>query len=353
MLTGLYPATHGWMPPNDRQAVRKSFTKLDDELVTLAEVFKQNGYRTAGASANPWITEEFGYSQGFDSFWYRPRVQASEIVKTGMRFVDSMSESGKPFFLYMHFLDPHDPYNPPDRYKAMFDGAPPSGEYHEEEQRKMNLYDAEIRYMDSEIGRFLTYLKEKGLYDDMSIIVVADHGEQFMEHGNQGHGWQLYNEEVHVPLFIKTPKQSTPKVIDVTASTVDIFPTALALADILPPKAVPGVSLLDEQALSERKGVFTEINRRLEQRAFTTPDGVKLIVQEDPEAGEKVLGVFDRRKDPLEKSPIADKDLVLALSSELNEARTYALDGRIQPESARGQLKDSTVEHLKSLGYLQ
>jgi len=359
MFTGLYPATHGWMPPNNRELVRESSTKLADELVTLAEVLKGAGYNTAAASPNPWITEEFGYHQGFDTFWYKPRVKADEIVKAGRKFIDTFLESDRPFFLYLHFLDPHDPYSPPGSMKTIFsDAAPVSGaaprrEYTKEVSDKINLYDGEIRFLDGELGKLFAYMKEKGIYDDLSIVLVADHGEQFMERGNQGHGYQLFNEEVHVPLIIKSPGQHEAKTVDVTVSTVDLYPTVLALAGVLPPQAVPGLSLLDEQALAERRGVFSEIQRKVHQKAFTTSGGMKLITEVDGEKGEHIIGVFDGKRDPNEITPVKDDELVMSLNGDLQSVYQYALEGRLQSETGRGQLKESTVEQLKTLGYLQ
>ncbi len=354
MFTGVYPATHGWMPPNRRDEVKQMAVKLDQNLTTLAETFKANGYSTAAVSPNPWITEEFGYQQGFDTFTFSARAPAEEIVKIGTAKIDQLAGEGKPFFVYLHFLDPHDPYTPPGEYKTAFTGEVPGRSYPPKELQRMNLYDGEIKYMDNQIGKLFAHLKDEGLYDDLTIIVVADHGEQFMEHGQHGHGHQLFNEEVHVPLLVKSPKIDAGRVIDVTASTVDIFPTALDAAGIASPQGLPGVSLMNDAALEARAGVFTEIEKDFRQKAFTTPDGVKLIRQTNPNESDVVLGVFDFRKDPLEKSSIKDQEVVATLSNELSEANRYALEGRLEgSETARAQMKDSTIEQLKTLGYLQ
>ena len=354
MFTGVYPATHGWMPPNRRDEVKQMAVKLDPNLTTLAETFKANGFSTAAVSPNPWITEEFGYQQGFDTFTFASRAPAEEIVKLGTAKIDELAEQGKPFFVYLHFLDPHDPYTPPGKYKTAFTGDVPDRTYSPKELSRMNLYDGEIQYMDAQIGELFSHLKEQGLYDDLTIIVVADHGEQFMEHGQHGHGHQLFNEEVHVPLFVKSPKTQAGRVVDITASTVDIFPTALDAAELALPAGLPGVSLLNDAALEARDGVFTEIQKDFTQKAFTTPDGLKLIRQTNPNDSDIVLGVFDFRKDPLEQRPVTDQEVVATLSNELTETNRYALEGRIQgSETARAQMKDSTIEQLKTLGYLQ
>ena len=354
MFTGVYPATHGWMPPNNRNEVKQMAVKLDSSLTTLAEIFQANGFSTAAVSPNPWITEEFGYQQGFDTFTYSARAPAEEIVKLGTAKIDELAQAGKPFFVYLHFLDPHDPYTPPGDFKDAFTGEVPDRTYSPKELQRINLYDGEIKYMDSEIGKLFAHLKEKGLYDDLSIIIVGDHGEQFMEHGQHGHGHQLYNEEVHVPLLVKSPKAASARVVDVTASTVDLLPTALDAAELEPKAGGPGVSLLDDQALEARTGVFTEIEKDFSEKAFTTPDGIKLIRKTNPNSSDEVLGVFNFRSDPLEERPITDKEVVATLSGELSEAHRYALEGRVQSsDTAKAQMKESTIEQLKTLGYLQ
>jgi arylsulfatase A-like enzyme len=353
MFTGFYPATHGWMPPNLRDQAKKMAVKLDPQLETLAEVFRSKGYATVGVSPNPWITQEFGFDQGFETFYAKERMVAEEVVKAGIKFIGEAQKSGKPFFAYLHFLDPHDPYSPPGAFHDAFTDTPPGRSYAPEETKKVNLYDGEILYLDSQIERLFSHLKEQGLYEDLSIIIVGDHGEQFMEHGNQGHGHQLYNEELHVPLIVKSPKHSEPKVIEVTASTVDIFRTALAAADLSTNADSPSISLFDEEALEARRGVLSEIERLVKQRSFTTSDGIKLIVQDNGDSGEEIKGLFDWRKDYTEMNPGSDAELVATLKGELGDTLRFALDGRVQGDVVRGQIKDSTIEQLKTLGYLQ
>ena len=355
MFTGLYPISHGVIPPNDRELARQDGTALAPELHTLAEIFKENGYTTLGISPNPWISEEFNFHQGFDTFLFRLRVDAARIVKEGIELLNKAKGEEKPFFLYMHFLDPHEPLNPPERYSQIIAAEPTLTGYGEKEKKKIDLYDAEIRFADQKIGEFFSYLKAEGLYDDVAIVLVADHGEQFMEHGHQGHGLQLYDTELRVPFMFKLPHIKDGKRVGVTANTIDIFPTVLEMAQLPVPAEKPGFSLLSEEKISTRRGVYSEINRKLnEQRAFTTPDGMKLILEYDKDQKVNVLGVFNSRVDPKEVSPIMDPELVSSLSTELANARQLALEGKTQTEvNTRIQVKDSTLEQLKTLGYLQ
>ena len=357
MFTGLYPLTHGVIPPNSREQAQENNTKLPETLVTLAEVFKGNGYKTFGFSPNPWISQEFGFDQGFDTFWHKSRADADEITSRGLEAIKESVKKREPFFAYLHYLDPHDPYKPPQKYQDLMASEPPiGGSYGEDEIRKLQLYDAEIRFTDDKVGEVLAYLKAEGIYDDVAIVVVADHGEQFKERGHQGHGFMLFDEEVHVPFMFKPAKSSGGKRSDITVSTVDVFPTVLEMASISFPPDKPGFSLLSEEKIGKRSGVYSEISRKInDQRAFVTPDGLKLIVEFGKDGSEKTLGVFNSRKDPFEVAPIEDAELVASLRQELNNARQLALDGKIEqsPESSGAQVKDSTLEQLKTLGYLQ
>src|SRR5690606_12803070 len=117
-----------------------------------------------------WITEEFGFNQGFDSFWFRSRADASLINEKGLGMLHGAVEKGEPFFLYLHYLDPHDPYRPPQEYKDLMKDEPEITGYGDVEKRKLELYDAEIRYTDAKIAEVFAYLKEKGLYDEVAIV---------------------------------------------------------------------------------------------------------------------------------------------------------------------------------------
>lgn len=372
MFTGLYPSTHRMMPPNDRDLAKKGLTRLSDELTTLAERLKKHGYKTAGVSPNPWITKQFGYTQGFDRFYFIARQPADKIAESGREIIEMWDSEGskEPFFLYLHFLDPHDPYTPPGEYATRFKGPLQSSPftYTPELQEKINLYDGEIAFLDTELGRFFEYLKARKLYDDAVIVIVSDHGEQFMEHGDERHGYKLFNEEVHIPLFIKTAREGdSGKTIDQTVSTVDILPTLLDRVGIKPPKELPGVSLLNERALKERRGVISEIRKKYDLKSVTDLPGKRLIMdvpfdENNPDPARSLeawvaprnIGVFDTRNDYACRVPIQNRGLEARLKGSFDEIHTGALRSIVAPLNTKGEeIKDETLEQLKSLGYLQ
>ena len=234
MFTGLYPTEHGMMPYAHRKKAIKTSTILKDELETIAEMYKKGGYKTAAISSNPWIGPDFGYTQGFDDFLHINRAKAEKINQAAFEKLQGFKNEGKSFFLY-----PHWPYAPPDEFKEMYENQEPvtyNGEniYTDKEQNFINLYNGEISYLDHHLQLLFDKLKSLSLYDDLIIIVVGDHGEQFMEHGAQGHGYYLYNEEIHVPLMLKVPGQEASQ-IQQTVSTIDILPTLLKLSNLKVP----------------------------------------------------------------------------------------------------------------------
>lgn len=367
ILTGLYPTSHGMMPPNDREAARGA-SKLNPSLNTLAERFVEAGYSSAALTPNPWMSKEFGYEQGFGEYHYLLRARADVITNNAIEVVDRLRGSSKPFFLYVHYLDPHDPYDPPGEFAGMYKGATERKfSYPAKMADFIAAYDGEISYMDREIGRFFDHLKANKLWEDAVIVIVGDHGEQFMEHGDHRHGFKLFNEELHVPLMLKAPRAVRARGrVDHTVSTVDIAPTVLQLAHLPISPGMPGVSLLDDAAIEKRRAVLSEIRRKYSQKGVTARDGKKLILEvplaedsadlaislqrwENP----NVVGIFDRNQDYEEREPVQDTTAYSDLRGQFEELLKEAVRLRVQGADARAEVSDETLEQLKSLGYLQ
>jgi arylsulfatase A-like enzyme len=371
MFTGLYPSSHRMMPPNDRELAKKGLTRVSDDLEMLAERLKTAGYVTAGVSPNPWITKQFGYTQGFDQFYFIDREPANKIAESGREIIEAWEKKkvSDPFFLYLHFLDPHDPYTPPGEYATKFAGPLQRSPftYSKDMQDKINLYDGEIAFLDQELGKFFDYLRSKKLYDDLVIVIVSDHGEQFMEHGDERHGYKLYNEEVHIPLLLKTGRAiDRGRVINETVSTVDILPTLLARTGIKNPDTLPGVSLMDEAALKARRGIMSEIRKKYDMKSVTDLPGNRLIMdvafdETNPDpmrsleawVAPRTLGLFDSRNEYACMQPVQNRGIEARLRGTFDELHTTALKALVAPLSSGEQIKDETLEQLKSLGYLQ
>lgn len=364
MFTGLYAASHAMVPPTHLQGrARRMSVRLSGECETLAELLRRGGYRTAAVTSNPWLAPEFGLGQGFEVEDYvRIGLKApDDVTATATNLLDRLVDDGTPFFLYLHYMEVHKPYD------LLAPGEPPFGPVHgdwpypPEVEESVRRYDGEIRLVDRRIGELFDELRRRGLYDTSIIIVTADHGEQFGERGYEGHGGELYAEETHIPLLLKN--EGRPGVVPETVSNIDIFATVLDAASIPVPPGVPAVSLLDGRGLKARKGVLAESFLNTHEKAFVSREGKKLLLDlglphiperraiERQTAEARVKGLFDLEKDRFETAPLDEPRLFESLRAELLAVLRRALDRRI--EAAPGSVPDKTLEELRSLGYVR
>jgi arylsulfatase A-like enzyme len=357
LFTGLYPTAHGV----DHRLRRNQlpYDAISEDFTTLAEVFAAAGYRTAGVTANAWVSSERGYSQGFQQWIEVRRVRARRINHLGIEFLESWRGSSEPFFLYLHYMDPHPPLRVPREFRELFDAdsydfLPPSAKLRDEAV----LYDAEIRYLDTALGELFAYLEEAGLWEDLVVVLVADHGRQFLEHGEWGHGKELYNEETHVPFLLKADGRRGH--VESTVSTIDLYPTLLRVAGLGWPGPVQGVALPEQLELRRERGAFSEVTVRRNHKSFVGPGELKLvldfegqshdIVDESMEKG--VVGLFATRDDHLEQHPLDDPEATQRLRAGLYRQYRESVEIRGSVEPGRGALGAETIEELRHLGYL-
>ena len=237
LFTSLLPGRHRAVQLRD---------PLDPGHVTLAEMLQGRGYATGAVIANSVIyLQGLNFEQGFDFFdgihgaEKRPSkmVEAAAVVDGALAWLDE--RSGFPTFLYVHTVDPHVPYTPPPPFDRMYTPHPaadhkatdPRLDYRGEpldRDRFVAQYDGEIAYGDREFGRFVQSLKQRGLYDRALIVFMADHGEEFLDHGQWLHGRSVYDELIRIPLIVKFPDQRDGgRRIAQQVQEVDILPTIL------------------------------------------------------------------------------------------------------------------------------
>ncbi len=219
---------------------------LSPRLPYLPDLLHQHGYQT-GAFVGSLILDPLegtapGFDRGFDVYdaGFRLRPHGADRYKTVERRAEVVVSHAlawlshapdKPFFLWVHLYDAHDPYDPPSPYKERFASQP---------------YDGEIAYADACVGKLLDALRKHGLYDETLVAVMADHGESLGAHGENTHGVFLYDETLHVPLLIKLPLNGAAgRRVDTRAGLVDVAPTILSAAGITPPEEMQGRSLLE------------------------------------------------------------------------------------------------------------
>lgn len=405
LMTGRFVHNHGVVSSRDA---------LADDAHTLAEALRERGYRTAAFSGNPWITPEFRFDQGFDEFesgramgpqltvLYRTLRRVDRLLPVNLarrafwgasanlgnserdrQLTDAAVEwigqqsAANPFFLYMHLIGPHDPYDPPAEYVRRFrepgwDGRkgptkPPArvqtdfdtAEPLDETQRAALIaqYDGAIAFADEQFGRLLEALRRSGQLDRTLVVVVADHGEEFYEHGNWRHGNQLYSEVVHVPLLFRIPGQAAAKRTDL-AMLVDVFPTVVGLVDGAgaADAAVDGRPLFASGAESATATAFSEhwwfdggtYNSRMVRRG-----PLKLMESRDEARGKEKTELYDLASDASEKRNLLENPTAVSENGlgELQGLLARFGDKVSVASAVRVDVEQSTKERLRQLGY--
>ena len=366
LLTGLYPSTHGAHysnagdvglgdadgAPRDFDAFRAN--RLPVQAITLAEVLREHGYQTHAVAAGPWLKPVFGLDQGFDhydaafdSLAGRPGNVVSDLA------IGAIDRAGRePFFLFLNYFDPHDPYEPHAGSWEQF--LKPSGDY--ARSKELALYDAEILFMDQEIGRVIDALKSRGRYDSSWIIVTSDHGEHFGEHDLEVHGFSLYEGVVRGVLLIKPPAEVSFKVdTEIRAQSVDVMPTLLDALGIPLPEGIEGQPLnaLTHPAITELYRSAGNVRWKgdrfqRELRAIYWGD-YKLILSSKP--GDPDAGLFDLANDPGETRDLRNQRP--AISMTMSEALVRWSSNRSKlPPAPITEIDPETRRQMKALGYI-
>lgn len=350
LFTSLYPGQHGvtmgLMATRRLQkaAEKVQLNRVPDQLVTLPEAMLSAGYATFALTENPNISSKLGFDEGFQRFRNLPREDTAEALnKRLFNWADGIRRS-QPYFLYLHYLDPHQPY-----YRR----APWFDERTRGEARDVSAYDSEIRYFDSHLEQAYERL---GWDKDTLILLTADHGEAFQsDHGFGGHGHSLFAELLDVPLVAVFPdrryagQRPTERV-----SHLDVLPTLAEFAGLTPEPLHAGRSLLpllDGKQPSPRT-LFAHLRRRnpggaeIELHAVIEGD-FKLI-----SGGDRAL-LFDLAKDPLEKHNLARQQPERVVELEARWAAFERHAPRFVGEQRETVLDAGAREELKALGYVQ
>ena len=338
ILTGLYPPEHG---------VRNNGTHhAGDELVLLSEILADRGYRTGGFVSAAVLERRYGLDQGFEVYdddlstgrERHPRMVADRpaeaTVESATAWLDTIEDDER-FFLWAHFYDPHAAYSPPPPYRDEYRGR---------------LYDGEIAYMDSQIGRLLQHPKLR--YEkDLVVTVIGDHGESLGEHGEQTHAILAYDSTLRVPWILWTPDAPTGRVFEPPVGQVDLVPTLLDLLDFEMPEDLPGRSLLPwiEGKTFSPRSLYSETFlpyytygwaklQVLRQGDFKYIDAPK------PE-------LYDLSRDPFELTNLHEQQSGRAhdLHRQLEEYLETTDGGE---REASLSLDSESIEKLRSLGYL-
>lgn len=325
-------------------------SRIPEELETLPEFFKAHGYGTFAVTDNINVDEPLGFSDGFDRFRYLKGFAESGARKLNEQVLawrEEILTDERPYFLYLHYMDPHEPYKRHAEWMA--EDAPPVPE---DRLTDRDAYRSEIRHTDENIRAIFEALE---VDEDTIVIVTADHGQEFHDHGRTGHKWTLYSELTRVPLIARLGPAGPTGVSRANVSNIDLLPTLRQVLDTPPAEGDRGVSLLAAAAMETRgeRELFAmrtdcyHHSRPRELRSIVRGP-YKLIVNEDSGAVE----LYDLDADPAESKDLAgDRPEVVRLLREALDEQ----DERARREGTRQaggkELTEEERRQLEALGY--
>ncbi|HEY3297951.1 MAG TPA: sulfatase [Armatimonadota bacterium] len=350
-------------PPDNYTRIR-----IPDNFTTIAEFFKDRGYTTGAVISNPQFSRRINADQGFDFFDDTPcgkDISSPDVFAGARKWISAHNKQR--FFLYVLFMDPHSPFvgHPAYNFDPAYQGKdarqadvdpyldknwhPTCGPKH-----LKALYDSEIAFTDTYVGRLFDELKKKGVYDDSMIIFLSDHGEGFGEHGAYFHGRTLYNELLNVPLAIKLPGQRRGKVVAGVFPLLDLFPSILKSIGIDPEVIHPQGKAYDIEGARKISDDYCFSATRLSPTNLRAVQNLryKCITNSTPSKTE----LYDLVKDPMERINIADKDRrTLAAFQSAIDREEADLQRRASGGSKSKSANPSASERqrLHSLGYAQ
>lgn len=337
MLTGTIPPYHG--------VHNNTGYKLFDNNETLAEILQKRGFSTGAVIGACVLDSLFGLDQGFDkyddefdeefqTFSFAER-KGAEVSRHGVGWLDKHKDER--FFLFLHYFDPHRDWIPPEPFTSKYFGDP---------------YAGEIAYVDDCIGRVIEKLKSLDLYESTMIIITADHGEGLGEHVEQGHGFLIYQDTLHVPLVIRLPGGTSNRSVSGRVGLVDIVPTVLDILKIPIPAHIQGRSLL---------GCLLRKRPSLKDADYYCESFISTMYDCNPLLG-MVTGrwkyiqnvsseLYDLETDPGELKNLLDEHPHRAriMQDKIKEAHEKSRHGEA---NSKISVSSETIKNLESLGYV-
>lgn len=410
IFASAHPATSG---------VRDFVDRLPASAVTLGEALREAGYATFATSSVPFSGQLSNLQQGIEQLHESASVEDDHGgSKTARPLTDRMLDwieqhRDVPFYAFLHAMDPHSPYEPRPPFNSTWFDLDERDEFRQQMEevkehidnpimrrfgmpsreellaaeidpetyvgREKDWYDGSILGMDAEIQRIMDRLTELGLADDVIFVFLADHGEEFLEHGNHWHGLNAYGENSNIPLVFWAPGRVPPGVtVEATVQALDVMPTILDLAGLEIPALAQGQSLVPlmraaAEGVSARQlgwEVRPAISERFRQET-TAPSapGVaefnyyamvsgdwKLVRRMEPHGTIVAHELYDHRADPLDQNDLAAEhpEVVEELSARLDRWLAWAEENRLpSDEEAIEGMSAAELERLRSLGYVQ
>ena len=362
LFSGAYPDRHRVRTSAEQVADGFVAERLGPQFHTLAERFRNGGYKTAAFVNQIHLQPKFGFDQGFDRYEWSTGKTADEVNGAIERWLEIPPEGS--LFLYIHYLDPHWPYTervedlrqalgtlgvdpPPPRSGDRVDAWLAAGLAPGSIEGLRARYDHGVAYVDGALGHALEILDQAGLLKDAVVMVTSDHGEGFLEHGRLQHGYAPFEEVARVPLVVRLPEALgfVPATVSQPVGLIDVMPTLLDLAGLPPTEpgdrgrslvpAMRGLRLPPRPIYAETSGI----------RGLRTTD-TKLLRYPDGRAE-----YYDLSSDPGERQPLPCNDRCLELEQELDRFIELAASWHDNPEDSV-ELDKADLERLRALGYL-
>ncbi len=408
LLTGLTPRSH---------RVLTFDTGLPDSVPTLAAILDQHGYRTAAVVNSAWLRKKrYRLTRDFEKYLFvddtqKRRAPNTWITDQALTWIRDRGEND--LFLFVHYYDAHSDYSSLPEYERLFltpyegeadgtgwqlsrasfeddyvemchenfdplkcrIGTPQNylavdrsvGKIHfdaDDLRHIEELYDAGIRQLDTELGRFLSLLEVEGVLDDALILITSDHGEEFMDHGRMDHFLTMYQEVLRVPMILRGPGIPRGLRIDTPVSVIDVVPTLLEWAGLEAPAATEGLSLMglmegdSSQDVFEKRLLFGEASGGLTYAALM--EGIYPVYRSIRRGDHKLIhdskeenwALYDLKRDPGEKQDIGALQPKILAGLKLEMRERYE-DFRPDPAAAdRVEVDREELERLRALGYV-
>jgi len=375
LLTGLQPRGHG---------VRLLYQLVGQDIPLVPDLLPPD-YQTAAFVSNTVLTDEalgiasrFGHYDDFVDEREPARLiferGASRTTDAVLDWIRTKAKPARPLFLWVHYIDPHGPYAPPEAWRDRFrrdEQRPIDPDRVPNSQREPGVtdgfeyaarYDAEIGYLDEQVGRLLAGLAEQRGAEDALVLLTADHGESMMEHDAWfTHGYHVYEEIVRVPLMLRGPGVERG-VHDVPVSGVDITPTLLLAAGVSPPPGTSGVDLRLPGKIPEDRIILASGGGRKQHWMAAIRDHDKAMILVDPTGNVRASRRYDLAKDPLELEalPVESNDRLVRQLRELAASdpdpgglpREFSGGSALPGPKVAPRISAEAAERLRALGYM-
>ena len=327
-------------------------SSLSDEAVTLAEVLRENGYRTAAVASHVFLGPKYGLHQGFENYdvdLVQPGLVKSHEAISSPQVSDKgiaalqrwTAEPGVPQFLWLHYFDPHSEYQAHPAFVGRFG-----------RDEDHDLYRGEIAFTDRAVGRVLRELEGLGLAEQTLIAFTSDHGEEWGEHGGQGHGTTLHAEQVRVPLILAGPGMGVGTTSDLPLSSLDLAPSLLAALDLDAPTSFLGEATMLRTDVLPSTGSGTPVVEELRLRPGRAADGLRVqdwhLIRP---RSDKPARLYRLDLDPLEQDNLieAEPERAAEMSEQLTDL--LAVYAQYAQEAKTLTHTDEELRRLSDLGY--